>query len=222
MVLIPSLANWNKLWLLLVASGALALIDHIVRDKGRKVQGDLWDSWGGPPTTQALRHAGAVNQALLSRRHKQLSLLLEEQMPNRRQELRNPQKADEKYEMAVRYLIARTRDTSRFHLVFLENCHYGFRRNMYGMRAVGLVISLSVGAGTLGTLAASLYDFVVWKSGFAVVSVISFLLFVFWWRVVNSAWVRSAANNYAERLLDSLDVLLPIESEQAPTGNGQN
>ncbi len=213
MVLIPSLARWNKLWLLATASGMMILIDQLVRDKGRAIQPALWREWGGPPTTQGLRHRGSQNTALLARQHKKLSLLLGEPMPSKRQELRNPQKADEAYETAVKYLISRTRDTTAFRLIFLENCHYGFRRNMLGIRNIGLGVSMTVLLGTLGAVFVSLHGLVVWRAGFALVAVVSLLLGVFWWRVVDSDWVRSAATNYAERLLDSLEVLLPVASE---------
>jgi hypothetical protein len=142
-------------------------------------------------------------------------------MPSRRQESRNPQKADEVYEAAVRYLISRTRDTNTFRLIYLENCHYGFRRNMLGMRNIGLTVSVAVFLGTTGAAIASFYALVVWKAGFVLVSVASLLLSAFWWKAVNPTWVKSAATCYADRLLDSLDVLLPIDSEQ-PQGEDPN
>ncbi len=213
-VLVPSLANWNRLWLLAVAGGTLILIDQLVRDKGRAIQPALWHSWGGPPATQALRHNGSTNSILLARQHGKLASLLGVPMPSRRQESRNPQKADEAYETAVRYLISRTRDTNIFRLVYLENCHYGFRRNMLGMRKIGLTVSVTVFLGTAGAAIASFYALVVWKVGFVLVSVVSLFLSAFWWKAVNSRWVESAAKCYADRLLESLDVLLPIDSEQ--------
>ncbi|MEU6516851.1 hypothetical protein [Streptomyces sp. NPDC046978] len=143
-------------------------------------------------------------------------------MPNKRQELRNPQKADEAYETAVKYLISRTRDTNAFRLIFLENCHYGFRRNMLGMRTIGLAVSMTVFFGTIGAVYASLYGLVVWRAGFVLVSVISLSLGVFWWKAVNSDWVRNAATDYAERLLDSLDVLLPVSSERPLSEDSQS
>lgn len=216
--LIPTLVNWKKLWLLVVASGTVILVDQLVRDRGRAIQSDLWASWGGPPTTLALRHGSAKNQTLLARRHQKISTLLDQPMPSKRQETRNPVKADEAYEVAVRYLISQTRDASKFRLIFLENCHYGFRRNMLGMRTVGLWTSLAVCAACAGGVVASYYKLLVWKPGFALAACVSLALAFFWWRIVNSEWVRSAANDYAERLLDALDVL-PLTPQESPQGN---
>lgn len=218
---IPNFANWHKLWLLALSSGAIGLIGQMVREKGRKVQPQLWQSWGGPPTTQALRHRSATNSRLLARRHQQLALLLGEEMPSRRQEAGNPNKADQVYEMAVRYLISRTRDTTAFRLIFLENCQYGFRRNMLGMRRVGLFLSTSACIATLGFAVESLHGLPIWRTGFTLVAAASLILTLVWWRVVNPDWVQAAARNYAERLLDSLDVLLPIETQQAQSGDSQ-
>ncbi|MFF0793288.1 hypothetical protein [Streptomyces spiralis] len=217
--LIPTLVNWNKLWLLAVASGTVILVDQLVRDRGRAIQPGLWGAWGGPPATQALRHSGAKNLTLLARRHQKLATLLDQPMPTKRQELRNPAKADEVYEMAVKYLISQTRDTAQFRLVFLENCHYGFRRNMLGVRSLGLAISIFVCAATVGAVAASYYGLLVWKIGFALVAIVSLALSLFWWKLVNSDWVKSAASDYAERLLEVLDVL-PLAPSANVSGDG--
>jgi hypothetical protein len=217
--LVPALANWKKLWLLMVASGTVILVDQIVRDRGRSIQPALWASWGGPPTTLALRHNGAKNATLLARRHQKITVLLGQQMPTKRQEIGNPAKADEVYEVAVRYLISQTRDTSQFRLIFLENCHYGFRRNMLGMRKISLVVSWTVFIASAAGMVASYYGVLVWKPGFAVAACASLGLSLFWWRVVNSDWVKSAAHDYAERLLDALDVLPLPPQENAPANN---
>lgn len=211
--LIPALINWKKLWLLLVASGAVILVDQLVRDRGRAIQPGLWESWGGPPTTSALRHNGARNQTLLTRRHQRITTLIDQPIPSRRQEARNPAKADEAYEVAVKYLISQTRDTSEFRLVFLENCHYGFRRNMLGIRPIGLAVSVTAFLASMGGIVASHYGLIIWKDGFAVTACASLGLVFFWWRVVNSEWVKSAANDYAERLLDALEVL-PLTQQE--------
>ncbi|MFD4001906.1 hypothetical protein [Streptomyces rubiginosohelvolus] len=46
----------------------------------------------------------------------------------------------------------------------------------------------------------------------------SLILAVFWWKAVSSDWVRSAAEDYAERLLDVLDVLPLPPQENAQNG----
>lgn len=219
-VLIPTLANWNKLWLLATTAGVTVIADHLVRDRGRKLQPELWASWGGPPATKALRHRDAGNTTMLLRRHGQLEKLLDMSMPTRRQEASNPAKADEKYEVAVKYLISRTRDTATYRLIFLENCHYGFRRNMLGVRPTGLAASLTVLAGSIAVLGLSFYGLTIWRLGFCLVASVSLTLSYFWLKVVRPDWVRSAAECYAERLFESLDTLTPIKVEQTPPNTG--
>jgi membrane protein implicated in regulation of membrane protease activity len=92
---------------------------------------------------------------------------------------------------------------------------------MLGMRTVGLFISTSASTATLGLAIGSFYGLPIWKLGFTLVAAASLMLTLIWWRVVNSDWVRDAARDYAERLLDSLDVLLPIEAQQAQAGDSQ-
>jgi hypothetical protein len=139
-------------------------------------------------------------------------------MPSKRQETRNPAKADEAYEVAVRYLISQTRDTSQFRLIFLENCHYGFRRNMLGMRTISLMVSIAVFTASAGGVVASHYGLLVWRPGFALAACVSLGLAIFWWRVVNPDWVKSSAADYAERLLDALDVL-PLSPQENLQGD---
>src|SRR5437016_2310437 len=54
--LVPGLPAWNKLWPLLGAAGVVILVDQLGRDRGKRLEPALWASWGGAPTTAALRH----------------------------------------------------------------------------------------------------------------------------------------------------------------------
>lgn len=215
---VPNFTRWSKVFTIAVTCGLFIMIDQLVRGQGKRIEPALWAEWGGPPATQALRHRNAPNQAILARRHQQLEQLLDTPMPTKRQEQGNPAKADEKYEMAVKYLIARTRDTATYQLILTENCHYGFRRNLLGMRRFGLSASLMTAVGAAIVALLSLRDVGVWEVGFLLTSAVSLLLSFMWWKVVTPKWVREAANAYAERLVESLDVLLPVESSPPEPG----
>lgn len=219
-ILFPSAADWNKLWLLAAATGFTVVVGHLVRDRGRRIQAGLWESWGGPPATAALRHRSTRNETLLIRRHRQIESLIEIPMPSKRQEIGNPQKADERYDIAVRYLISRTRDATVYHLVSSENCNYGFRRNMLGIRFLGMFLSVSTFLGSASGVIWSFASADVWRLDYSFIVSVSLLLFFLWLRVVRSEWVRDAAECYAERLIESLDTLMPLGAEQPPPSVG--
>jgi len=95
----------------------------------------------------------------------------------------------------------------KFPLVFEENCNYGFRRNLFGLRSLGLSIA------TLGTAAIAVLIFGHLRSRvpltpliipFGLINAIALLLWLFW---IKADWVRISADAYAERLLETLDDL---------------
>jgi hypothetical protein len=154
-----------------------------------------------------LRWRGTANPVQVQRRH---ALLQEQrgpglQLPSETEETQDPVGADAAYEAAIGVLRERTRDANRFPLVHGENIRYGFRRNLLGLRPFGL-------AGSLLGLGAALVDAVVIRkatSAFLAVAVVDVLLLLFWWKTVTEAWVRRAAEAYAEALLGSLDHAAP-------------
>ncbi|MEU8959549.1 hypothetical protein AB0C93_35275 [Streptomyces sp. NPDC048518] len=86
------------------------------------------------------------------------------------------------------------------------------------MRTIGLSISLVVCVACTAGVVAYFYGLLVWETGFALAAGVSLGLALFWWRIVNAEWVRSAANDYAERLLDALDVL-PLPPQENSQGS---
>ena len=102
---------------LLGAAGGTAVLAQVGRDRGSRKQDELWESWGGAPTTRLLRH-----------RH----------IPG------DPESADARYREVTLALQGATRDRSRFELVFAENVNYGFRRNMWGLKPWGLPMALAL------------------------------------------------------------------------------
>jgi hypothetical protein len=206
------LPGWHKLW---AASWPVipVLVEEIGRDRGRRLQPELWRGWGGAPTTAMLRWRGPASRVQVQRRH----ALLQEQLgpglrlPRETEELQDPEAADAAYEAAVGVLRERTRDVNRFPLVQGENIRYGFRRNMFGLRPFGL-------AGSLLGLGAALVAAVVIRKAvpaFLVVAAVDGLLLLFWWRTVTEVWVRRAAEAYANALLGSLDHAAPGQDSSA-------
>ncbi|SRR6266496_6281922 len=199
-------AWWSTVVLLLGTSGVSYFGAQLVRSAGRSKQEALWASWGGALTTQLLRFHGAPNTVAVQRRHDQLSRLFPDlPMPDQAAESADPQAADQYYEAAIRALIERTRDKTRFDRVFDENCQYGFRRNLWGCRVLALWLAgLGLAAtATLGGLAAT-HVLDVSAIGLALTAGVDILLLLAFAFIVRPEWVREAADAYAQRLLGSL------------------
>ncbi len=187
--------------------GGTALFTQLGRDLGKRREPKLFGIWGGAPTTIRLRHRSAENPAQLERVHRRLGELMPDlEIPDSVEEARDPASADLVYESAVERLIARTRDRTRFRLVFEENCNYGFRRNLWGMKPLGVGLAV-VGAviavvGAMGTLGDSVDSTV---AGFSLAACVA--LVGVWTIWITPSWVRLAADAYADRLLEAVETL---------------
>jgi hypothetical protein len=202
------LVGWGTLWGLVVWSGGTALLSQVGRDKGKAKEPGLFEQWGGMPTTRMLRHRHAPNSVTLARRHKKLQELLPNvKIPTLAEEEADPTRADEVYRSCTTFIIARTRDQKRFPLVFEENCNYGFRRNLWGMKALGLATAV---AGTGAVAALLMWDFLrnatpaplALACGLGNLTLLAGWLFWF-----TPKWVRIPAVAYAGRLLEASEKL---------------
>ena len=208
--LVPGLSAWNKLWPLLGAASVVILVDQLGRDGGRRLQPALWASWGGAPTTAALRRRDAANPVLLARQHERIAAIVGHALPTADEERADPAGADHAYQAAVAVLIARTRGRRReYPLIFTENCNYGFRRNMLGLRPWGRLLAAAAGILALAAIAARLAGLINIPLALAdAVLVVSAAATVLWWRVVTPNWVQPVAQAYAERLLEAAETLV--------------
>ncbi len=194
-----------------LVSGAVAAVvaAQLSRDRGQRMEPELFQRWGGAPTTVMLRYAGSAHPAATARRHAQLQSLLgpaPELPPNRQAEEDDPDAADAVYALAAGVVRALTRDADRFHLVAAENRDYGFRRNVLGLRRLGLTVSWTVVVASVGAAAA----FVLVDSTSAVLLIlplVSAVAALVGWRNVTDLWVRRAARNYARALLETVEIL---------------
>jgi hypothetical protein len=202
------LLGWGLMWSLIVYCGGAALLSQVARDRGKNKEDLLYDSWGGKPTTRFLRHRDSANKVLLEQRHKRLQEMLPAvKIPTQKDEKSDPTNADQVYETCTVFLIERTRNRERFPLIFEENCNYGFRRNLWGMKPLGIAISA---AGTCAVVALLILD---WTKGIipnpivimsGLIEIVLLLGWLFWF---TPEWVRIAAKAYAERLLAACDTL---------------
>lgn len=187
-----------------IFAAVLMVTCGVIRSLGRRLQPGLWKSWGGSPAIQLLRWSGSSPRPATHRRHALLAGVLGESLPSPEEEAADPRGADERYTIAVRALRQRTRTGPQYKLVAHQNAEYGFRRNCLGLRPFALGVAAAVLAASISLLFA---QDEAWQ--FAVAAGASVLALPVWGFLVTPDWVRSAADLYAERLMEAIESLAP-------------
>jgi hypothetical protein len=192
----------------MLASGVLWFLANVVRARGHLVEQVLVKSLGGLPTTQMLRHRdGSLDSQTRDRYHRFLTSHVPGlRLPTAEQERRDPAAADAAYRSGVKWLLEFTRDRRRFPMIFAENIAYGFRRNLYAAKPIGL--GLTVACMTLVAWSTAS----AWPSRVSEISasrlLLSLLLVLIatcWVFVTTTAWVLDASRGYAAALLAACD-----------------
>lgn len=205
--LLPSLESAGTV-IAFLFSAVLVIVCTTVRGLGRSLEANLWSSWGGAPTTQLLRWRGGSGVAEQTRRHKLLEQIVGEPLPAQVDEEANPEASDARYRTATTALRQRTRRGSEFELVARQNADYGMRRNCLGLRPIALVVAAIV-------LALSVILFFAQEEAwhFWLPAAVSAVALAVWWFFVDGAWVRSAADLYAVRLMETIETLAVASDE---------
>jgi len=199
--------DWNALGAIIVGFGGTILLAFIARDMGKAAEDRLYAKWNGRPTELLLMHSGGMEPALRARRHQVLTNLFKDvAVPTAQEETNDRAAAMKRLKTITQLMISRYREQAdKYPLVFEENCNYGFRRNMYGLRPIGIAVS-AINAIALGLelyMRFSNHDPVpVVSIGMEAVNVIMLLVWLFW---VKEDTVKRGAYLYAERLFETLD-----------------
>jgi hypothetical protein len=189
--------------------GLAFVVEQLSRDWGKKKEPSLFQVWEGKPTTRILRHRDPfLNKITKERYHRKLQHLMEGiQIPTAKQEGEDPKTADLIYDSCVGLLQALTKDVKGFPLVFQENMNYGFRRNLWGMKPVGIIIS------TIGFVICSILAMWHFRANndewlvAAICGLICVVLLILWTFQFTPSWVKITADEYARQLLLACDSL---------------
>jgi hypothetical protein len=186
-----------------------ALLAQLGRDRGKSKEPQLYQQWGGKPTTQLLRQRDKyLDPHTKARYHGKLGVLIPGiQLPTADEEANAPGAADAIYDSCVLYLREKTRDRDKFRMVYQENVNYGFRRNLWGMKQAGVFLSfISLVACVLALIVnyASPTEWVAIAGALLNASLLAWMMLR-----VSPEWVRLAGIAYAERLLAACDSLEP-------------
>lgn len=195
-----------------IASGAVlavvaAIAGQLGRDRGKRLEPALWSSWGGSPTLQRLRFRGGSRADRVERLHARIAAITGEALPTAEEESADPKAADDRYAEASATIRALTRDRSRFGLLFGENVSYGLRRNLLGLRRVGMFFAglTVVAAGLLIWLADGSLSERAGRYGPGAGA--GLLALAFWVFIVKSGWVKLTADAYADQFVGAIDIL---------------
>jgi len=203
------LTGFQSLGASIIGFGGAFLLTQLARDAGKKGENSLFRKWGGIPSVAIFRHRDRrLDSVTKSRYHKKLTVLVKEaKAPTEKQEQSDPAAADEVYSAWSNYLRVNTRDTGKFTLLFKENVNYGYRRNVWGLRPLGITASLL----SLAACGARLYyrhgsperldEAVIGTAAFS-----AFILLLWLFRFTDD-WVKVPADAYAERLAECVETL---------------
>lgn len=199
-VYLPTLSGFvAAIPIVFVASMGIAA-EQVCRFFGKRKEQALVARWGGFPTVRALRFTAAGTDPLLKMRRRDVERLSGMSLPSRREQARDPQQADARYDAAVRRCLPKI-DRSKHPLCFAEIVHYGFRRNLLALKPAGLV-----------TLAATIILIAVlgFNSGelsspvTLVIAAVLLAALLAWLSVVREPWVLAQADSFSERFFISI------------------
>lgn len=233
-------SSWGATLVTVATScGLLYGLSVLSRSRGKKVEKRLLAEWGGWPTTIWLRHREEnLPPPVLARYHtffaRNVPLFV---APSPEQERADPKAADAMYASAVKWLQERCRGKA-YPLVEKENAEYGFRRNLRGLKPIGVAACLA--ALLISVLA------VVWRydsilpamSNFSMPALLAALSAIkpaaigaicvdlaalaAWFAIVRDEWVRDAGDQFARALLSCCDTLdVPAAGQPAAATSGR-
>ncbi len=189
-------------------------LSNLGRDQGKKKENILWKIWGGPPTSQLFSYEDSrIDTITKERYHSRMKNLskIEDDINFKSAAL---DEVGDIYRSWTKILISKTRDTKEYPLIFKENINYGFRRNLWGLRSAGIIITILCFVGNYAFHAVfhGWDDIGSFSEPFYISeSALTLILFI-WGFIINDEWVRIPAFAYAERLLEAID-RLNIEGE---------
>jgi hypothetical protein len=192
---------------LLVGCGLTFMMAKVARYRGRIVERELITRHGGRMTEAFLRHRDASISATTKARYHAFLVNRGFHMPTPVEEMAALHDADGHYRAGVDWLLEATRDEKVYPLVKDELIDYGFRRNLLGLKPVGILIAAVVLLIHLW-LAATHFDgdeTRFWTATAVAVAMAGVLSA--WTLVVRMPFVEDASHSYATRLLAACDVI---------------
>jgi hypothetical protein len=187
--------------------GGAFLLAQLARDAGKRREQALFAAWGGMPSVAILRHVDTrLDRITKARYHRRLSALVRgTKAPTPRAEADDPAGADQTYAAWSAFLRVNTRDKKKYALLFQENVSYGYRRNAWGLRPLGIVASLISALAALTVVCLRYRRSGIVAEGMAAAATLSVVFLLLWVFRFTSDWVHVPAQAYAERLMETIE-----------------
>lgn len=195
------------------ACGGPYLLASFIRSWGLLAQARLIRRWGVQPSTVMLRHRDTtLPQQTKLRYHKLATSRLSIKLPSADEELRDHVGADMAYAAAADALRPLTNNRKDFPFVFKELVAYGFNRNAYGARWVGIAVALATIFSTLIQAEAFRVADGSWNlsrlsSAQIMVIMLALGMVGLWGIHFTGETVRMAGFSYAKRLWEALEIV---------------
>ena len=176
------------------------LLSVIVANLGRRLQDELWKSWGGPPTSQLLR--AHSNKSSISQRsiwRSAIESVTGVALLPAAQEVTEPGRADELIAAAIGQVRHLGQDR-HYPLIAAENAQYGLERNLYGSRWLGRALSLAC----FVALAIALKVVAPLSVTLLIGTLVELVLSVLWFIIPSEGRMKDAAFRYGEQLLQAV------------------
>ena len=208
-IMLPTLSTIKSIAALIIACGGAWLLSQLARDEGKKGEPKLFEKWDGMPSVAIFRHRDSrIDPITKERYHRKLGGLVKEvNVPTPADEAAAPEAAENVYRAWSTYVRVNTRDTKKYPLLFQENVCYGYRRNLGGMRPIGITVSALCFLGGLGWLGYQYYIGSKLSEAVIGADAVALVFLVLWIFRFTPDWVRIPADAYAERLAEAVDGL---------------
>jgi len=192
-----------------VTAALTYLLSNVGRDKGKLQEPNLWKKWGGMPSVQLLGSNNNQIDKLTKSKYinKLINLSPIENITNI--EFVNTEYKNEIFRSWTKYLITRTRDTKKHPLVYKELISYGFRRNLWGLKCISIVLLILTLLGNYSYQAINhgFNNFLHYPIQFFISELILLIILSVWIFLITENWIKTPAFAYAERLLESIETL---------------
>jgi hypothetical protein len=197
-------------------AGATYLVAILVRHMGRQIEPGLWESWGGAPTTEALRTRTNTDNPVerdIWRHAVELCTGISLLTPD--EEAVDKDGADQTIAAAVSQLTRLGQDPA-YPLVKAENIQYGFERNYYALRWVGRAVGIVSVAVLVAVLSfpRHLGDSSVSSAGLIAGIIIDVLFLISWCVFPSKERTHLAGQRYSRQLYQAV----VHESRSTPQG----
>lgn len=186
------------------ALGGYTVIALIVRRIGRWREPRLLTLWGGYPTTAALRLTNSSADPIArARRRAAMENVYGFPLPTAEEETQEPARSTQRIRDAERRLRAKAAaNAGTSPLLASENRSYGFMRNTWALKPLGIVVSVAA-CGVACFLGVDRG----WTSSLVVTVAWSAVVTMAWLAFFRPAIIHAVAQDYAERFFDVLDQL---------------